>query len=415
MTGGKSRWASSEGCRVTQVRTVDHVVVGLGGLGAGAAYWLAKLGQDAGRNEVIVGLEQFELGHDKGASHDHSRIIRHSYHTPEYVKLASEAYETWDAVAQEANEELVVRTGGIDIFPEGSVIPISDYTSSLEANNIPFEVLDSHETMSRFPQFAVESGVRALFQKDTGIAPAAKGTDAHQRLASTRGVELRAGVSVNRIESDGAGGLAVVTDDCIYQTGSVIICADGWTNELLEPLGVQIPLEVTREQVVYYPSTPQALSKFAIDSFPVWIWMDDPSYYGFPIYGDMGAVKAAEDVGGQPTTARTRSFDTDDGALKRLTDFLGQTIPDMLGDVKPRVKTCLYTLTRDRDFVLDTVPGHPGLQVGLGSAHGFKFASWFGRALAERAVFGATRSNIQPFRFDRPAITDPSYKANYMQ
>ena len=68
---------------MTQVRTVDHVVVGLGGMGAGAAYWLAKLGQDSGRNEVIVGLEQFELGHDKGASRDHSRIIRHSYHTPE--------------------------------------------------------------------------------------------------------------------------------------------------------------------------------------------------------------------------------------------------------------------------------------------------------------------------------------------
>lgn len=400
---------------MTNTRTVDHVVIGLGGLGAGAVYWLAKLSQEAGRDVTIVGLEQFELGHDKGASHDHSRIIRHSYHTPEYVQLAAEAYETWDAVADEAGEELVVRTGGIDLFPENSAIPIDDYTSSMRANNIPFEVLDAAETMSRFPQFVIDDGVRALFQQDTGIAPAFKGTAAHHRLAAQRGVEMRAGVCVHRIESDGAGDLSVVTDDCVYRTGSVIVCTDGWTNELLTPLGVNIPLEVTREQVVYYASNPQLLSNFSIGNFPVWIWMDDPSYYGFPIYGDMGAVKAAEDVGGQPTTPSTRSFETDEGALKRLTSFLAQTIPNMVGDVKPRVKTCLYTLTRDRDFVLDTVPGHRGLQVGLGSAHGFKFASWFGRALAERAVIGKTQSNIAPFRFDRPAITDSSYVPNYLQ
>ena len=400
---------------MSNIRCVDHVVVGVGGIGAGVAYWLAKLAQDTGRKATIVGLEQFALGHDKGASHDHSRIIRYSYHTPEYVKLASEAYETWDAVASEAGEQLVVRTGGVDLFPANSAISIDDYTSSLSANSIAFEVLDATETMSRFPQFVLDDGVRSLFQQDTGIAPAIKGTAAHQRLARARGVELREGVTVQRIESDGAGDINVVTEDCVYRTSSVILCTDGWTNELLEPLGVHIPLEVTREQVVYYPSAPTSLAKFAIGSFPVWIWMDNPSFYGFPVYGDMGAIKAAEDVGGQPTTARTRSFETDDAALQRLTNFLGQTLPAMVGTTAPRVKTCLYTLTRDRDFVLDTVPGHPGLQVGLGSAHGFKFASWFGRALAERGLFGSTRSNIEPFRFDRPAVTDSSYVANYMQ
>jgi sarcosine oxidase len=67
---------------VATVREVDHVVIGLGGLGSAAAYWLAQLSQAKNLNHTIVGLEQFELGHEHGASHDHSRIIRHSYHTP---------------------------------------------------------------------------------------------------------------------------------------------------------------------------------------------------------------------------------------------------------------------------------------------------------------------------------------------
>ncbi len=63
--------------------------------------------------------------------------------------------------------------------------------------------------------------------------------------------------------------------------------------------------------------------------------------------------------------------------------------------------------------MLDTVPGHPGLQVALGSAHGFKFASWFGRTLAERAVQGSTSAAIEPFRIDRRGLTDPNFVANY--
>src|SRR5690348_8387138 len=61
-------------------REFDHVVVGLGGIGSAAAYWLARRG-DGGRSRSVLGLEQFDIGHPNGASEDHSRIIRRSYHT----------------------------------------------------------------------------------------------------------------------------------------------------------------------------------------------------------------------------------------------------------------------------------------------------------------------------------------------
>ena len=55
------------------------------------------------------------------------------------------------------------------------------------------------------------------------------------------------------------------------------------------------------------------------------------------------------------------------------------------GAVGPPIytKTCLYTLTPDRDFVVDRLPDMPGVAVALGAAHGFKFASVLGRVLAE--------------------------------
>src|SRR6188474_2304398 len=98
-------------------REFDVVVVGLGGLGSGAAYWLARGGAS------VQGLEQFELGHDRGASEDHSRIIRLSYHTPAYVALATRAYEAWAAVEDEAGESLILETGGLDLWPPNAAIP----------------------------------------------------------------------------------------------------------------------------------------------------------------------------------------------------------------------------------------------------------------------------------------------------
>jgi sarcosine oxidase len=88
-------------CRVAllllTMRTHFHtIVLGLGGIGAAATYWLARRVGGA-----VLGLEQFELFHARGESQDHSRIIRHSYHTPAYVALTQQAYAAWAALEGE--------------------------------------------------------------------------------------------------------------------------------------------------------------------------------------------------------------------------------------------------------------------------------------------------------------------------
>ena len=168
---------------------------------------------------------------------------------------------------------------------------------------------------------------------------------------------------------------------------------------------------MTQEQVTYF--TPQAPADFAPDRFPVWIWMDDPSFYGFPTYGE-ATVKAAQDCGGPVVTGDERSFEPDAGRTKLLADFMAQTFPG--SGPASRSKTCLYTLTPDRDFVLGAVPGHESVVVGLGAAHGFKFAPTFGRLLADLATTGVagTPVDITQFRLERPALTDPAYPVSWL-
>src|SRR3954471_8761230 len=99
-------------------RNYEYIVLGLGGFGSAAAYWLSRR---AGRD--VLGLEQFELGHVRGESQDHSRLPRRAYHTPADVELANHAYRAWAEVERDAGEQLVPRTGGLAFAPRVSAIP----------------------------------------------------------------------------------------------------------------------------------------------------------------------------------------------------------------------------------------------------------------------------------------------------
>jgi sarcosine oxidase len=385
-------------------RDYEYIVLGLGGFGSAAAYWLARR---AGAG--VLGLEQFELGHVRGESQDHSRIIRLSYHTAGYVELAKEAFRAWSDVERDAGEQLVLRTGGLDFAPRASAIPLSNYSQSMDAAGVSYETLDAGEIMRRWPPFRLTDDIHGLYQAESGIAKAARGNAAHQRMARIHGATLRDQAPVNAIRP-GGGEIEVEAGGVSYRCRRLIIAAGSWTNRALAPFGVQLPLTVTQEQVTYFASTHAA--DFQPDRFPIWIWMDDPCFYGFPVFGEQGP-KAGQDAGGREVTADTRTFDVDQPALQRVHAFLAKYIPSALGPVI-YTKSCLYTLTPDRDFVIDSVPGHPGAIAAIGGGHGFKFASLVGQILADLAADGRTRHDLGPFRIDRPILRMENPPRNYM-
>ena len=177
--------------RVSERREFDVAVVGLGGIGSGAAYWAAKR---AGAG--VLGLERFELGHERGASQDHSRIIRLSYHTPAYVRFAQDAYAAWADVEAGIGDRVVVTTGGIDLYPPDAHGLGADYERSLDEVGLPYEWMDAGEAMRRWPQWRLDDDVRVMYQEASGIAaaatrergaPAGRAPSSARRSSTTRG------------------------------------------------------------------------------------------------------------------------------------------------------------------------------------------------------------------------------------
>jgi sarcosine oxidase len=337
-------------------RNYEYIVVGCGGIGRAATYWLSRQAGDD-----VLALEQFHLGHDRGSSEDHSRIIRLSYHAPEYTTLTPHTYETWSEIEDDSGTQLVFKSGGLDLEPvQDEPKYVNQYAGAMRAAGIPHEELSAHEVMERFPQFRLGDGVE------------------------------------------------VATDDGTFSGRRLIVAAGAWTNKVLRQVGVELPITCTQEQVTYF-RTPD-LEQFSRERFPVWIWHGGPesTFYGVPVYGEP-ATKAGQDVGGDVVTVDTRTFEPNEIVLMNLRGFLERYIPDSLGP-ELYTKTCLYDMPPDREFVLGVLPEHPQISVFNGAGHGFKFASLVGKILGELAVYGRTEYQIEAFRVDRPALTDPTYE-----
>jgi sarcosine oxidase len=383
----------------------DYIVLGCGGIGSAALYWLSRR---AGQN--VLGIEQYPLFHHNGGSQDYSRIIRLAYHEEKYARLTPHAYRAWETVSEESAVQVVTETGGIQIGYADSPYAqdIENYAHAMDRANIPYDRFGADELRQRFPQFTPGDEVIVLYQQKTGIADPSRGNAAHITLAEGYGATVLAGNPVLGITPNDDDSVTIQTEQGTFTCRRLVITAGAWTKPLVEKLGIPLPITVTKEQVTYY-RTPH-LKDFAIGRFPVFQWKDDFSHYGFPVYGEV-ATKAAIDASGDETTAATRNFEPNHAREDKLTRFLQARIPKFVG---PRLytKTCLYAMPPDRDFLLDSLPGHPQIIACVGAGHAYKFASVLGQILSELAIDSQTDHDISAFSGLRPALTDTAFVPN---
>lgn len=274
----------------------------------------------------------------------------------------------------------------------------------LDRFGVDYTPLKADEVASRWPQFRLDGGERAIYQQDTGIIDAARANAVHAALARAHGAHIVESTPVRSVKPATAG-VEMHTDEYAYLADRVVVTSGAWTNQVLADCGARLPLTVTQEQVTYY-ATPH-LKEFAPETFPVFIWHGRHNFYGFPIYGEV-ATKLGEHMGGPEVTAETRTFEPDPQRQRRYCQFLNRHIPRFAGP-ELYTKACLYTIPPDQNFVLDTLPADPRVVVAVGAGHAYKFAALIGIILADLACEG-TSHPVEAFSLARPAITDLAFE-----
>ena len=368
----------------------DVIVAGLGGMGSAAAYQLAA------RGKRVLGLEKFSPAHDRGSSHGRSRIIRQAYfEDPAYVPLLLRAYELWEQLERETNQDLMTLTGGLMIGRRASEL-VSGSVRSAEEHGLPYELLDAGEIRARFPALSPDPETVALYEKKAGFLRPEETVRAHLDRADSLGAELRFEEPVLSWEAPPAE-VRVETPEGSYDAERLVITPGAWAPQLLSDLG--LPLEVER-QVMYWFEPKGGLEPFLPDRFPIFIWEPDDGnwFYGFPAQEDERGVKAAfYRAGGVPTSPETIDREVHGEEIDFVRTYLARYVPGLAGRCLD-ARVCMYTNTPDLHFVISVHPDHPQVAIACGfSGHGYKFCSVVGEILADLVMDGTTSHPIDLF------------------
>ncbi|MEV0715663.1 N-methyl-L-tryptophan oxidase [Asanoa sp. NPDC050611] len=376
----------------------EVVVVGLGTMGAAAAYHLAS------RGVRVLGLDRFTPPHARGEHAGGSRIIRQAYAEGRaYVPLVQRAYELWRQLGDLAGVELMTQTGGLMLGAPDSV-HVAGALASAQAHGLEHELLEAKTIRARFPAFTPEDGEIGLYERAAGIIRPEAAISAHLRLAERSGAELRYGAAVTAWEAT-HDGVTVRVDGDTVTADKLVVCPGPWAADLLRMTGVPVTLE-SRLQHYWLPSDP-----FAIGRCPAWIWEPDGDQvgYGVPAFappndlqgagpGVGAVVKAAFHTGERPADAELGAPSATPDDLNTMTAWLRSRLPALADSSYIESKPCLYTMTPDGDFILGLHPEVPTVAVAAGfSGHGFKFAPVIGEILADLAQTGHTLHNIEQF------------------
>lgn len=380
---------------VTLESTFDVIVVGLGAMGSATAYQLSK------RGAKVLGLEAFIPAHNKGSSHGESRIIRQAYfEDPAYVPLVLRAYELWDQLQEESNEDLLNITGGVAIGPTKGAL-VTGCLRSATKYGLGHDLFDAKEMRRRFPQFALTEGEVAFYEEKAGYLRPEECIRQHLRSASKRGADLRfEEPMLSWTASQEGDGVSVTTEKQTYHARSLVISVGPWFAELVPD--VSMPVVVSR-RVMFWLKPLRDSSSFDRGVFPIFLWEPEgsPLFYGFPRMGEDGNPKVAIHSGGEecsPSTIDRQIHPRDEFAIRSA---IRSRIPSLNGEVSHAV-TCMYTMTPDEHFIIDTHPNYPQVSLAAGfSGHGFKFSSVVGEILCDLAMTRETSTDIRIFSGSR--------------
>ncbi len=226
-------------------REYDVIIVGAGGHGLGAAYYLAK---EHGITNVAV-IEKGWLG--GGNTGRNTTIIRSNYLYDESARLYDHALDLWENLSTELNYNVMFSRRGVMMLAH-NVHDVQSFQRHIHANRlngVDNRWLSKEEAKKFCPPLNISPEARypvlgAALQMRAGTARHDAVAWGYARAAAKRGVDIIQNCPVIAIRRGADGSVeGVDTAKGFIRAKKVAVSAAGHTSVVMQSAGVRMPLE----------------------------------------------------------------------------------------------------------------------------------------------------------------------------
>jgi sarcosine oxidase subunit beta len=375
---------------LTRVAT-EVVVIGGGISGTAAAYEMARAGAK------VTLLEQGSLA--SMASGRTLAGVRQSGRHPAELPLATAAVARWEQLGEELGAEVEYRREGnlrLARWPE-EVPVIQTIVAEQRGLGLDLTFLPDNAAVREIAPAIAESVLAASYCPTDGHANPIATVRAFASAAARHGARMRTETMVTAIDASGGRIRGVRTASGDVAADVVVIAAGVYTARLCAPLGLDLPIQVSRVAVVQTVPLPPLIRQ---------------------VLGTAGADFAGRQEvsgrfwltgGGRPWPHQLEALaHGNDSVLPPATDVIaalsrGIEVLPALGDSGvAMVWGGLLDMTPDALPILERAPDLEGLVIAAGfSGHGFCLGPVTGQIVRDLVLGGTTAFPIQPFRRER--------------
>lgn len=385
-------------------QTADVVIIGGGIEGASAAWALAARGV----TDVVV-CERNTVG--AGMTGKSSGVVRCHYGVSSLAAMATASLEVFENPQAHFGEDVTDigfrQSGYVVGVGEQNVDALRKSLAAQRAVGVQTEEIDPAEVARLWPHADLTPFGAFGWEARGGYGDAYLTAQAFSASARAAGVRIRQGAEVTDLLLDGDRVTGVrLSDGQAIAAERVVVATGVWTRPFLAPYGVDVPIEVVREQIVLIAP---GIEKCVVNRLPVFSDLVSLQYIRPEPNGEL--------LFGNSDLSHCETADPD-GYLNRATEQFVDLVVDRVGTRFPGLSDAAisgsyagcYDVTPDWNPVISPT-GIDGLLVAAGfSGHGFKIAPAVGRLVADLVIDGASadaRIPASDFRLTRFADGAP--------
>ena len=266
---------------------------------------------------------------------------------------------------------------------------------------MPITTLSQQQCNQRFPQFMTTDYDMYTYNAQGGVLHASTCLRTLRDLILDLGGEI---CERSRVKQIDYGNMhrpirLIMQSGDVYNADRVVLAVGPWVHSLIESL--RLPVRMTRQYLLYFANLP--ISFFGAETFPAFL---ADELYGFPIHSTLTGkgpswFKAASHNFGMPVEPEENT-PIEELLINQIAKRLRDLLPALRHASLVQVDSCMYDVSLDENFILDTLADDPRVVFATGlSGHGFKFGLVLGEILSSLVLDREPPVDVDSFKLSR--------------